>query len=119
MEYITFEEYKSFGGIADETTFPSLLIEAESKLNYYTFGRLKELEVIPEPIKKLVTKMINILCSSDTNRNPSITSYSNGIESFSYSNDNSSGFSRLDAQLYNTIKEYLWEYPNLLYRGVR
>ena len=49
-----------------------------------------------------------------------LTSYSNGIETFGYSvgtDDMLKGSTSFDSKILSIIKEYLWEYPELLYRG--
>lgn len=118
MAYISFEEYEILGGISDETTFNYLMPQAESKINFLTFGRLKNMSEIPDVVKQLEVRIINILSKTDIDRNSTLTSYSNGIESFGYSDENSKGSNKLDSQFRTLAQEYLWEYPNLLYRGI-
>ena len=125
MGYLSYIEYKNMGGELEETAFSSLLLDVESKLNYLTNGRIKLLEDVPEAVKTLVFKLI---CFYNTNSQgveenanmSNITSYSNGIESFSYGNNSensSKGSTSFDDKILSIIKEYLWEYPELLYRG--
>lgn len=38
--YLTYDEYQTYGGTLDETSFTDLEIEAESTINWFTFNRL-------------------------------------------------------------------------------
>lgn len=126
MSYLTYDEYQEYGGTLSGTAFSSYLYDVESKLNYVTNNRIKKLEVIPEAVKRLEFKLIGIY-SSISNNDPTginqlkqLASYSNGIESFSYiAGDSNSGLgsTSIDNQINAIIKEYLSEYPELIYRG--
>lgn len=125
MSYLTYSEYQSYGGTLNVTAFSSYLYDVESKLNYLTNNRIGKLDTIPEVVKRLEYKLIGIYASLNNNEtanlnqfNP-ISSYSNGIESVSYSvnSNNSVGSTSIDNQIYSVVKEYLSEYPELLYRG--
>lgn len=39
--YLSYDEYKEYGGALDETAFNDLEFDAESTINWYTFNRLK------------------------------------------------------------------------------
>lgn len=119
MNYISYNEYVELGGTVDESTFNRLIIDVESKLNYLTNGRLAKLEEVPVAVKKLIVKLIAVYKDADGNTN-AIASYSNGIESFSYKvdDDSSKGSTSSDKKIYSIVKEYLWECPELLYRGI-
>ena len=84
MSYLTFEEYQALGGKCTESAFPNLQFEVESKLDYITSNNLsaclKEVETIPEAVKRLEVKLINILQNVNNERDTSLSSYSNGIE---------------------------------------
>lgn len=126
--YLTYAEYKEYGGLLDESAFSSYLFDVESKLNYITGNRIKQLDEIPEQVKRLEFKLIKLyqtLNGSNSNeagliQTQTVSSYSNGIETFSYSSPNngsSTGSTSMDSILYATIREYLVDYPELLYRG--
>lgn len=119
MAYITYTEYKDLGGTATETAFNTLILTVESKLNYITNGRIKKLNPIPIEVKQLCVKLVNTCDVNDAERDSSLSSYSNGIESFSYSVSNTSAdkSTSIDGKLNAIIKEWLWDYPDLLYRG--
>jgi hypothetical protein len=127
MQYLTFEEYQELGGtVADETTFKMLQRKVESKLNYVTFGRVEkmyEMDMAPvEVIKSFEVDMINVTNKSDPDDiKYGIQSYSNGIESItnlSYTK-NQDADTAYNSRLYRKAQEYLWEYPELFYRGRR
>lgn len=117
--YLSYKEYKEYGGTMDETTFNNNEYEVESKLDFLTNGRIKNLSEIPEAVKRLCYRLLTSFwekINMDTPNN--LTSYSDGIESFGYSNSSqTSGKSVIDRQISSLVTEYLWEYPELLYRG--
>ena len=39
--YLSYDEYKEYGGTLDEATFRDLEFDAETEINWYTFNRLK------------------------------------------------------------------------------
>ena len=119
--YLSYEEYKELGGTKDETTFSNNQYQIESKIDYITSGRIKKLTDIPEPVKMLCLRLhLNFWEKIDVDKSDNLASYSNGIESFGYiSQSSEGGASTLNKQINNIIREYLWEYPQLLYRGVR
>ena len=125
MSYLTYEEYQNMGGTLNEIAFNSLLLDVESKVNYLTNGCITKLDTIPQAVKTLIYKLI---CFYNTNSQGvtenanigNLTSYSNGIETFGYStgtDDMLKGSTSFDSKILSIIKEYLWEYPELLYRG--
>lgn len=125
MSYLTYAEYQEMGGTLDEVAFNSLLLDVESKVNYLTNGRISKLDTIPKAVKSLVFKLI---CFYNTNNQgvaenantANLTSYSNGIETFGYASvtdDMLKGSTSFDNKILAMMKEYLWEYPELLYRG--
>ena len=123
MKYLTFEEYKNLGGKCSEDVFPSLQFDTESKMDYITSGRLSrmidEIESVPEAVQMLEVKLIDIEDEhrTESNQKTGISSYSNGIESFSY--DTSKDSEEFIAEKFSTLmKQYLYaDYPELFYRG--
>lgn len=123
LSYLTFEEYQELGGKCTKDTFPNLQYDIESKMDYITEGRLSKmldsLGMIPKEIQMLEVKLINIEYNSKPEKDESITSYSNGIESFSYGNTSSES---IEASLTNKVRDlmlqYLYpKYRQLFYRG--
>lgn len=112
---MTYEQYVSFGGTVDEVTFNSLVKRAQMKLNYLTNNRISKLTTIPSEVYEVLVEMIGVLNTENKDRDPSLTSYSNGIETYGYSNSKD-GVS-IDSKLSILVSEYLSAYPELLYRG--
>lgn len=119
MVYITFEEYVSLGGKCTEDTFPLLQYDIETLMDFVTDNRLPKLVdklgYVPEEVKMLEVQLVNT--SSSTSSKEGVSSYSNGIESFSYDTSKSS----LDIMRETVSKkmlQYLYpKYPELFYRG--
>ena len=81
---------------------------------------LDSLGMIPDAVKMLEVKLINIESNSKVEKDENVTSYSNGIETFSYGNVGSSD--SVEASLTNRVRElmlqYLYpKYQELFYRG--
>ena len=102
MAYITFTEYGNLGGTLDETTFNIVERKAERKLDYYTQDRLKTATTIISEVKELLVEFIDRMSKSAENGN--LTSYSNGIESFGFAENQTKA---LDNELYQLAVEYL------------
>ena len=116
--YLSYEKYKELGGTLNDTTFLQHEIDIETKLDYLTNGRIKKLDTVPEAVINLCFKLnISFWEQTEIDGVKNITSYSNGIESFSYSTTDSQGKNIADANIIKVVNEYLWEYPELLYRG--
>lgn len=136
--YITYEEYKEFGGTLDESTFNSLYYDAQIKIDYYTFNKLKNDNIFSVKIKLCIIKVISLLHTyneyekvvTDLNK-PVISSQSNDGVSVSYGGylgntspqDINNISKKLDKDIKNTIRQYLDGEVNqkgevLLYRGV-
>ena len=119
MAYITFEEYVSLGGKCTEDTFPLLQYDIETLMDYVTENRLSklldDLGYVPEEVKMLEVQLVNI--SSSTSPKEGVSSYSNGIESFSYDTSKSS-LDIMEETVSKKMFQYLYtKYPELFYRG--
>ena len=102
MAYLSFAEYESFGGTVVESTFDILEPKARRKVDYFTQNRLQTATTIISEVKELMTEFINRMSNSPVNGN--ITSYSNGIESFGFAENQTKA---LDNELYQMAIEYL------------
>jgi len=80
LEYLTYEEYKNLGGAVDQSAFPKLERQARRKLDYFTQNRIV---TVDSDIKEVMAGFIDML--NDNNVVVGLSSYSNGIESFGYS----------------------------------
>ena len=120
--YLSYTEYKELGGTMNEATFNKNEFEIENKIDYLTNGRIKNLSQVPQAVKMLCFRLGTSFWEKvEIDAPNNLTSYSNGIESFGYANtttsSQSSNISVIDKQINNLVAEYLWEYPELLYRG--
>ena len=136
--YVSYPEYKELGGTLEESTFNSLVYEAQVKVDYYTFNRLKKDTVISEAVKRCIIKILDALHTfnqyekmvTDVN-NPIISSQSNDGVSISYGgylgSTTPADINTLSEKLEKDIKaithQYLQGETNedgqlLLYRGV-
>ena len=102
MAYITYAEYQNFGGTVSDTDFTNLEPKARRKLDYFTQNRLQTATTIISEVKELMTEFINRMSNSPVNGN--LTSYSNGIESFGFAENQTKA---LDNELYQLAIEYL------------
>ena len=119
MAYITFEEYVSLGGKCTEDTFPLLQYDIETLMDFVTENRLSklldDLGYVPEEVKMLEVQLVNT--SSSTSSKEGVSSYSNGIESFSYDTSKSS-LDIMEETVSKKMFQYLYtKYPELFYRG--
>lgn len=125
LGYLAFDEYQELGGKCPADIFPLQQFDVEAKMDYITFGRLskmiEKLEKVPEDIKMFEVIIINNIYDMTSNKGLSsqegISSYSNGIESFSY--DTSKTKDEILQEMCSTLMmQYLYpKYPQLFYRG--
>lgn len=135
--YLNYSEYQNMGGTLDESTFDYLEFEARAYIDWVTFNRLWNEEVIPERVKECVYHIIrlieNKLDALDANPDVSEENFDSGKGIVSQSNDGVSiTFNKLtakeiinamDKELQDAIQRYLQGITNslgrkLLYRGL-
>lgn len=134
--YLTYEEYESMGGTLEESDFEKYLFEAEARINWVTFNRLKNDTVFPDEVKKLDKYLIDKMQERAALASPGtsstslvdagqfITSQSNDGVSVSYNAMPISDLLKsLDEDVDNTINMFLYGVMNeagrkLLYRGL-
>lgn len=114
--YLTFDEYKQFGGSLDEAAFNKYVYDAQAKIEFETHGRISE---PTEAVKRCVTRLTDIFAKSDVSKD--------GVASFSHDGLSQTFVTSTPAELASAavgiIKEYLaYETDEngvpLLYRGV-
>ena len=68
MAYLSYEKYISYGGTLDETTFDEYLFEAESHIDWYTFGRLQDVpeEDLDERVGRCAYYLIKLIQNART-----------------------------------------------------
>lgn len=133
--YLTYEEYQNMGGTLDYTTFNDYSFEAEAKINWYTFNRLKNNTTIPDEVKRCEYKLISLIAymaKATADGTPSdvsgitagVASQSNDGVSVSYNTLSAKDMlDTAESKVENTIKQYLSYVTNemgkkLLYRGM-
>lgn len=102
MAYLQYNEYVTFGGTVVESTFDILEPKARRKVDYFTQNRLQTATTIISEVKELMTEFINRMQNKPVNGN--VTSYSNGIESFGFGQNQTDAF---NYELYQLAVEYL------------
>lgn len=111
MNYLTFDEYKDWGGtLDDEAAFNRLAYKASRKIDRRTFNRLKNDTVIGEPVKRLMFELIGMIGNNDTtseNYSPAIASEGNDGYSISYASGTIMSLDAVDKQMDSLIEEYL------------
>ncbi|WP_282926893.1 hypothetical protein [Helcococcus kunzii] len=128
--YIDYEFYSGeYGGKVIEDKFKKLNIQAQSKVDYFTFGRIKFLKTIPDTVKFAVCEVIDTLDeyyielsnkSSTSRRIASETIGSHSV-SFKYGDEitTSNGKDKtIDDRVYEVVATYLMNEQNIMYRGV-
>ncbi len=131
--YLTYQEYKDFGGTLDEPNFNRFEFQAEAEINYATFNRLKNDRVIPVEVKRLTFYLLDLvekkaaafsLGKGAEGTSAYITSQSNDGVSISYNGMSPSDLIKLCKEDFlNSIRSYLDGVTNeagrkLLYRGL-
>lgn len=135
--YLTYDEYKKFGGTLEESTFTDFEIRAEMKVNYYTFNRLVNDTKIPSNVKRLMYILIDLLqkqdealslgqnvgSSSDTSALYIKSQSNDGVSTTYNSMDSNNVFAMCDQKIKSNIETYLQGVMNeagrkLLYRGL-
>lgn len=59
--YLTYEEYQDMGGQLDEATFTDCSYDAESIIDWYTFGRLKRVTNLGPEVKRCMYQLIKMI----------------------------------------------------------
>lgn len=135
--YLTYEEYKNYGGKVDEAAFNSYYRRAKYRLDYYTFGRLKNDKEFSENVKECVFMIIEKYAEIDAEYKklsgqdePIVSSRSNDGVSESYVVSNmtyATKLSTLNSQITKEIRDIVKQCliyeenengDSLLYRGV-
>lgn len=128
--YLTYEEYKLYGGTVDETTYNSIIYEAQACVDYATFNRLKNEVEIPVEVKVCLTNIINLvnrkykLLLAQNEDDKEVMSMSNDGVSVSYNTISANDvISKVDYQIKQTIQLFLSGVKNsegklLTYRGL-
>lgn len=113
MEYLTYTEYKLYGGKLDESVFARLEYKARKMIDKRTFGRLTAVSDVPESVKRLMYELIGLIGHSDVSSpdyTPSIASEGNDGYSVSFAGSQILTVDATEKKAVSLIEEYLeWE----------
>ncbi len=125
MPYLTYNEYKGYGGELSEKEFVLYEIQARKQIDYWTAGRVQSMKTIPETVKLCMMQIIKVdkrLGAEAQVENPVVSSFNTDGYSESYGGvSDQVGSAR--AALFRSARNLLYnEFDDygtpLLYRGV-
>jgi hypothetical protein len=122
--YLTYQEYKSYGGELSETAFIPLEFKSRKRIDYLTDSRVQNMAAVPAAVKLCMYVLIGMESSvgrSEQAASPSVSSFNTDgySETYSQAMDADTASAQMDA----LTKEYLYGEKNdngtpLLYRGL-
>ena len=122
--YLTYQEYRSYGGDLSETAFIPLEFKSRKRIDYLTDSRVQNMAVVPAAVKLCMYVLIGMESSvgrSEQAASPSVSSFNTDgySETYSQAMDADTASAQMDA----LTKEYLYGEKDdngtpLLYRGL-
>lgn len=118
--YLTYEEYQTMGGAADEPTFTRLCTAACGRIDRLTHGRVRCFEQVPQEVKAAAFELIR-RCESYEAEDARVASFTNDGMSVSYVQETAQ---QRDSSLNSVVIDLLWGQKAadgktpLLYAGV-
>lgn len=122
--YLTYQEYKSYGGELSETAFIPLEFKSRKRIDYLTDSRVQNMIAVPAAVKLCMYVLIGMESSvgrSEQAASPSVSSFNTDgySETYSQAMDADTANAQMDA----LTKEYLYGEKDdnstpLLYRGL-
>lgn len=122
--YLTYQEYKSYGGELSETAFIPLEFKSRKRIDYLTDSRVQNMAAVPAAVKLCMYVLIGMESSvgrSEQAASPSVSSFNTDgySETYSQAMDADTASAQMDA----LTKEYLYGEKDdngtpLLYRGL-
>ena len=108
-QYLTYIEYRNYGGTIEQAPFNILEFEARKEIDKATSGRLKKLTSQNEEVKHCMFKLINLLKSNQTNENQNRAISGESIDGYSvtYKNTLTEDLKARQIEVYSIIKTYL------------
>ena len=124
-KYLTYEEYKSYGGTLPEATFTLLEFQSRKRIDYLTDSRVQAMAEVPEAVKLCMMTLIDVeskLGLQAQTDNPVVTSYN--TDGYSESYGKAMGVEDASSSMNSTVTAMLYgetddEGIPLLYRGVK
>ena len=122
--YLTYDEYKQYGGTVSEADFTLLEFRARKRIDRVTFDRVQNMAEVPEAVKLCMMSIMKIDSKSGAEAqvdHPIVTSFNTDGYSESYGKAMSA--EDADAAMSASIRSMLWGERDdrgvpLLYRGV-
>ena len=119
MKYLSYDEYKAFGGELYEEGYLRYAFRAERLIDQETFGRLKDFDKIPFEVKRLTFELMALAHKGDISAER-VSSEKVGDWQRSYKSPSAASYSKAGAALVRSYLSGIFT-PNgipLLYRGV-
>lgn len=122
--YLTYEEYKNYGGALSETEFPLMEFKCRKRIDKLTDCRVQKMASVPEAVKLCMMSLIKLESAAGTEaqvENPVVTSFS--TDGYSESYGKAMGASEASTAMNSTVYSMLYGELDdngvpLLYRGV-
>lgn len=122
--YLTYEEYKNYGGTLSETEFPLMEFKCRKRIDKLTDCRVQKMASVPEAVKLCMMSLIKLESAAGTEaqvENPVVTSFS--TDGYSESYGKAMGASEASTAMNSTVYSMLYgelddDSVPLLYRGV-
>lgn len=123
MNYLTYEEYTSLGGVLDTTAFNRNIDRACAIVDRYTQSRVSLMEETPERVKTLCRDLVEFLSTNYSANQKEVSSRSESAgavsESVSYTSKTQED---LQKEITDLVHDHLWQLVDdkgtpLLYKG--
>ena len=122
--YLTYEEYKAYGGTLSETDFTVMEFKCRKRIDKLTDCRVQKMSSVPEAVKFCMMSLIKLESAAGTEaqvENPVVTSFS--TDGYSESYGKAMGASEASTAMNSTVYSMLYGELDdngvpLLYRGV-
>lgn len=118
MSYLSYADYRTWGGTMEETDFNRYEYRAEKLIDEETFGRVKNCNPVPEVVKRLTFELVALVQKADVT-NDIVSSESVGSWKKSYKGVSQAAYSKAGKSIIRTYLSgiYTSEGVPLLYRG--
>ena len=122
--YLTFEEYREYGGVLEAAAFLPLEMLARKRIDYLTLSRIQQMEAVPDAVRLCMVSLVRMENAAGAEAqaiDPAITSF--GTDGYSESRGNAMDAKTAQLQMNGLVKMYLHGELDdngtpLLYRGV-
>ena len=119
MSYLTYSDYRTMGGIMSEIDFERYEFRAEKLIDEETYGRISQLNGVPEEVKNLTFELVTLGQKSDIT-NDTVSSEQVGSWHRTYKGASQASYTKAIKTLIRTYLSgiFLSNGVPLLYRGV-